>query len=750
MIAKKTIVLIMVLGIFFSISTWSAYADEFDPFAGKSNITVATLGGSLTAGDGSDYIQAWAPSFVNNYLTNKYANKTFTLKNAGIGGSTSEFGMFRFSTDVASVNPDMVFIEFSVNDKYFPILGKQEELKRNLESLIMQCKALPSNPYVVFLLLTTAENETATGDIHKQVAEYYGIPVIDLRSYIHDVVLADGGDYDYCDYCAGTSSAQRLACPYHAGHGRCDNCCNKTVEEAAQCPNAAKHSLFYKLSGDGVHPGNAGYQIYYNRMVQLIDSNPQQYYKRPLDKELLYNNTTDIKALLTLNTYNFENIPKSSDWMVGDNNYTGPTGTSTKTYKTSVLGATMDFKFYGNTLAFLSYRGVNWGSFKVTVDKGTDKEISKEYIQYFETSLGYGNKTFQTFSLGNLNNGWHTAEIENIHNANYASDSIVLAYYITNSSVTMPEVKKITADGANILTANDSGTLPLGTREISVYFDGWFDAVNADKVSLLLNSSSTEYQGSYDAVNSCYTFVLSDEANVAGNVYKIIFDKSLACNGVQLSNDIVYYLTAESGLSFSNLSLTDISGNVLTPGNISSVKFGVTCNNFSSEGSENVSIIITHKNSSGKLKAVGSDTKNVIAGEGQNLNAQMSVSNVENGDYIQIYSWDINALTPQMESIIYSMDDLSLIQVGDNVNVFFAKPIALKNTLTNSDCSRNGNIISVTGSTSAEIVSVVIMNKQGKMVYLNSTVPDEYGNYAIDCVMKNIADEQHTVLVSSN
>jgi len=121
LIAKKTIVLIMVLGIFFSISTWSAYADEFDPFAGKSNITVATLGGSLTAGDGSDYIQAWAPSFVNNYLTNKYANKTFTLKNAGIGGSTSEFGMFRFSTDVASVNPDMVFIEFSVNDKYFPI-----------------------------------------------------------------------------------------------------------------------------------------------------------------------------------------------------------------------------------------------------------------------------------------------------------------------------------------------------------------------------------------------------------------------------------------------------------------------------------------------------------------------------------------------------------------------------------------------------------------------------------------------------
>lgn len=40
----------------------------------------------------------------------------FTYINAGIGGTTSQFGVARAEADLLSKEPDFVIIEFSVND----------------------------------------------------------------------------------------------------------------------------------------------------------------------------------------------------------------------------------------------------------------------------------------------------------------------------------------------------------------------------------------------------------------------------------------------------------------------------------------------------------------------------------------------------------------------------------------------------------------------------------------------------------
>ena len=67
-------------------------------------VTVAFLGGSITQGTGADN-------------ENCYPNATVNYVNAGIGATGSYIGVHRCDTQVLSKNPDLVFIDFSVNDE---------------------------------------------------------------------------------------------------------------------------------------------------------------------------------------------------------------------------------------------------------------------------------------------------------------------------------------------------------------------------------------------------------------------------------------------------------------------------------------------------------------------------------------------------------------------------------------------------------------------------------------------------------
>ena len=102
-------------------------------------LTVAYLGGSIT--EGRNYTTPFS-----NYLKNTFAKGGFTEVNAGMSGTSSVVGLVRSENDIVAKNPDIIFIEFSVND--------HEDIlyKKSLESVIKKFLELPNEPAVGIII----------------------------------------------------------------------------------------------------------------------------------------------------------------------------------------------------------------------------------------------------------------------------------------------------------------------------------------------------------------------------------------------------------------------------------------------------------------------------------------------------------------------------------------------------------------------------------------------------------------------
>jgi hypothetical protein len=94
--------------------------------AGKE-IKVAYFGGSITAAAG------WRVKTLK-WLQEQYPNAKFSEINAAIGGTGSDLGVFRCYQDVIAKKPDLVFVEFAVNDGSAP----PANIWRTMEGIVRQ------------------------------------------------------------------------------------------------------------------------------------------------------------------------------------------------------------------------------------------------------------------------------------------------------------------------------------------------------------------------------------------------------------------------------------------------------------------------------------------------------------------------------------------------------------------------------------------------------------------------------------
>ncbi len=145
-------------------------------------ISVVFFGGSVTAGTGAtDPKNTCWRAITGRYLKEKYPSADIKLTNAAIGGTGTGYGMLRMERDVLPAKPDLVFIDFTINDSY-QRYTVQESLVY-YESILQ--KLYKSNPYIdiVMTFITdrgVLENGSRFIDAHKQLAEHYGIPTIDF------------------------------------------------------------------------------------------------------------------------------------------------------------------------------------------------------------------------------------------------------------------------------------------------------------------------------------------------------------------------------------------------------------------------------------------------------------------------------------------------------------------------------------------------------------------------------------------
>ena len=96
--------------------------------------------------------------------------------NAAIGGTGSDLGAFRCGVDVVAHDPDLVFVEFNINDGS-PV---DDFHKATMEGIVRQLWASRSKPEIVFLYTTSRTLHERRGS-HPAVARHYGIPQIDLQ-----------------------------------------------------------------------------------------------------------------------------------------------------------------------------------------------------------------------------------------------------------------------------------------------------------------------------------------------------------------------------------------------------------------------------------------------------------------------------------------------------------------------------------------------------------------------------------------
>ena len=130
------------------------------------SLTLAYLGGSITEG------KKYSSPFTN-YVKTTFAKGQFTEVNAGLSGTSSVVGMVRSQNDIFSKNPDILFLEFSVND--------HEDImyKKCYESLVKQALQQP-NDCAVVILINRSKGGFSSQEQMAAIGENYNVPIISM------------------------------------------------------------------------------------------------------------------------------------------------------------------------------------------------------------------------------------------------------------------------------------------------------------------------------------------------------------------------------------------------------------------------------------------------------------------------------------------------------------------------------------------------------------------------------------------
>ncbi len=151
-------------------------------------LTVGYIGGSVTVGTGATFENtgSWR-AITTQWLKSTYPNAQITEGNAAIGATGSLHGACRVQHQLLKpYNPDLVFVEFSINDRYQGYTQDQSE--RYMESLVRMVRE--HNPYadIVLVYVTDAGQKTSDTDAiyaFNTVATRYHLPVLDVGKALY-------------------------------------------------------------------------------------------------------------------------------------------------------------------------------------------------------------------------------------------------------------------------------------------------------------------------------------------------------------------------------------------------------------------------------------------------------------------------------------------------------------------------------------------------------------------------------------
>ena len=306
----------------------------FQKIASQRQVRIGYIGGSITEAK-----EGWR-DLTFSWFRLKFSQTAFYQVNAAIGGTGSDLGVFRMEHDVFTGKPDLLFVEFAINDAG----DTRENILKSMEGLIRKTWAAFPRTDICFVY-TTAEKECIdlvngrpllASEAMEELAEYYGIPSINVGIEI-----------------ARLYSQGRL------------------VLSAA--PSENEHIIVF--TEDHTHPlSESGHPLYANVVVKYLEKMSKKNYKtyHELPAPYVPDNWQDAKMIDVSQT------DRLGDWKLLAED--SPIAQQFKQFMPSIYqakpGAMMLFKFKGRGVGIYDCIGPGTGSIEITID-GKKEEISR-------------------------------------------------------------------------------------------------------------------------------------------------------------------------------------------------------------------------------------------------------------------------------------------------------------------------------------------------------------------------------------
>ena len=328
----------------------------------SGSAAVAYFGGSITEQNGWRILSY-------EFLRDHYWDATFRRVDAAIGGTGSLLGVFRMDRDVLAGKPDLIFVEFAVNDRNRPSM----EIRRSMEGIVRKTRrVLPETDLCfVYTIVEQDLNDLQQGKasravrVMEEVADHYGIPSVHMGVRVAEL-------------------AKQGKLLFRAGRENVKIVSGSELNLSSDLPVTADGKI--PFSADGVHPyENTGHLLYADALKRALPAmlKAGRPGKRPLPPPLCADNDEHTAALT------WKNPAVKCRGRVENVDPEGPVGrvflARMPELRKFSPGSEVEFRFQGRCALLYGLFGPGCGSLEISVDGGAPRTESffDSYSTYY-------------------------------------------------------------------------------------------------------------------------------------------------------------------------------------------------------------------------------------------------------------------------------------------------------------------------------------------------------------------------------
>ncbi len=321
-------------------------------------LNIAYIGGSITYGQGASKTDKNWASLTTKWFENAFPDAKITGLNAGMSNTGSNYAIFRLDADVFSkMTPDLVFLEFAVND--WGRFG-ETNISRQTESLLRMIWERNPNADVVFVYTSLSENSMPRR-VSQSLGLRYDLLSIDVGTPTREKVMAEyGGDYT-------------------------------------------------AFTLDKLHPTDAGYALYMDVIGEalseyFIDNAPEKAECLPKELPTAWNRALFMDPVLL----DPDDFPLPESFRRTQKSLKVGTGTQVDHFiETDTIGAAYTFTFTGTGFGLIVYKGADVSNLRYQVDGGA-------WVDYAVGDMHFYDHTQAYICEYDLKNAEHTVTLENV------------------------------------------------------------------------------------------------------------------------------------------------------------------------------------------------------------------------------------------------------------------------------------------------------------------------------------------------